>query len=83
MTKQELLAEMKAKEFIGSVEEPKLLEVKPDGAKWYQVNVREVVGKAAIYRNMDFYVVDEGKDTESAYYKDSEPSQSIKAIEII
>ncbi len=77
MTKTELLADLEGKEFIDYVATPELVETKPDGTKLYLVNVREVVNKAALYRNISFYVVDEGGETEKAYYKDQDITQSI------
>ncbi|MCA1807406.1 MAG: hypothetical protein LC687_06135 [Actinobacteria bacterium] len=77
MTKQELLDELLAKDYINTVEEPQLMETKPDGAKWYKVNVSETFQKVAVYRNIDFYVFDEGGAEEKAYYKDREPSMYV------
>jgi len=81
MNKEELLVDLKNRDFIDWIGEPELLEEKPDGAKWYSVNVREVVGKAAVYRNIHFYVINEGTKNEKAYYKDREPVANIKQVE--
>ena len=84
MTKKELLNDLAGQTFVNAiVSEPELHEVKPNGDKWYLVNIREVNGKAAIYRNIHFYVIDEGKGNERAYYKDREPELSIKSIEAV
>ena len=81
MTKAELLADLSGKSFIGAVGTPTVTETKPDGTKLYLVNIREVVGKAAIYRNKAFYVVAEGGESEAAYYKDRDIQQTLPAIE--
>jgi len=81
MTKQELLKDLQSRKFVDAIiSEPKLLETKPNGDRWYEVNIREVVGNCAIYRNIHFYVIDEGKSTERAFYKEKEPEESIKTI---
>lgn len=78
MNKQELLDDMASKQWIDEVvNEPELQETKPNGDKWYFVNVREVVGNVAIYKNVHFYVIAEGKNKEVAYYKDQEPIVTI------
>ncbi len=79
MTKTELLADLAGRDFVQSVSTPELLETKPDGAKWYGVNIREVTGDAGVYRNIQFYVYDEGGAGEEAFYKDSAPGSSARA----
>jgi len=75
MTKSELLQDLASKDWCDSINgDPQLQEVKSDGGKWYIVNIREVQNNVAVYRNISFYVVDEGLETEKAYYKDSVPS---------
>lgn len=75
MTKQELLNDLLSKLWCDSLNgEPQLQEVKVDGGKWYNQNIREVQsGTVAVYRNIPFYAVDEGLATEAAYYKDAVP----------
>jgi len=75
MNKKELLADLALKPFVDGLNgEPELQEVKADGGKWYTQNLREVQsGNVAVYRNIHFYVVDEGLATELAYYKDAVP----------
>jgi len=75
MNKNELLKDLESKEWCDSINgEPELKEIKADGGKWYLVNIREVQGgNVGIYRNIHFYVVDEGLPTEKAYYKDAVP----------
>lgn len=79
MNKQELLEDLVNRDWVDGIisSEPELRETKPNGDKWYMVNILEVVGKAAIYRNIHFYVLNEGTPTERAYYKDIEPRASI------
>jgi len=75
MNKQGLLDDLESKVWCDSLNGgPELQEVKADGGKWYNQNMREVQsGSVAVYRNIPFYVVDEGKTTEAAYYKDAIP----------
>ena len=81
MNKAAFLQQILDLAFIASVGEPVLREEKPDGTKWYSVNVRELVGDAAVYRNVDFYVIAEGTVDESAHYKDASPLQSVQTRE--
>ncbi len=77
MNKQELLQDLASKDFVDSMNgTPELKEVKADGGKWYLQNIREIHpdGMTAVYRNIHFYVVDEGETTEAAYYKDAIPT---------
>jgi hypothetical protein len=76
LNKSELLSNLLSKDWIGSVGSPTLLETKPDGSKLYSVNYREKVGNAGVYRNIQFYVVDEGGGGETAFYKDREPMEA-------
>ena len=76
MNKQELLNDLSSKEWCDSLNgEPELKEVKADGGRWYLINIREIQGgNVGIYRNIHFYVVDEGLESEIAYYKDAVPT---------
>ena len=76
MNKQELLNDLKSKEWCDSLNGiPELKEVKADGGKWYLINIREIQGgNVGIYRNIHFYVIDEGLESEIAYYKDAVPT---------
>ena len=82
MNKQELLVDLKAKAWCDSLNgQPELQETKSDGGKWYNQNMREVQSESiCVYRNIPFYVVDEGKATEKAYYKDAVPDTITKKI---
>lgn len=77
MTKNELLQDLMDREYVHAVGEPQLRETKPDGGNWYVVNVSETYQRAAVYRNIEFYVFNEGETTEAAYYKDNEPSMYV------
>jgi hypothetical protein len=75
MNKQELIQDLQSKDFVDSINgDATLQEVKQDGGKWYIQNIRELQsGSVATYRNVSFYVVDEGLPTEVAYYQDKIP----------
>jgi len=77
MTKNELLTELAARDWCENVSEPTLKETKSDGMLWYYVGVRDIGGNIGVYRNIHFYVVDEGGPGEVAYYKDSEPENTL------
>lgn len=77
MTKQELLDDLSSRSFIKAVGEPELREEKPDGAHWYTVNVAEAFENVANYRNVDFYVFDEDKDSEEAFYRHEDPHMGV------
>jgi hypothetical protein len=82
-TKAEFLTALGATDFIEWVGTPELLETKPeDATKWYAVNCREVMGGTAVYRNVHFYVVDEGGAGEAAYHKDDQLIQTTKQREL-
>ena len=82
MNKQELLEDLLSKDWCDSLNgPPELQELKVDGGKWYNQNMREVQSESvAVYRNIPFYVVDEGLKTEAAYYKDAVPESITKEI---
>lgn len=82
MNKQELLTDLASKVWCDGLNGiPELAEVKADGGRWYVQNIREVQSESvAVYRNIHFYVVDEGMETEAAYYKDAIPESITKKI---
>jgi len=84
MTKQELLTDLAVRPFIKAVGTPVIahVEIKFNNGKWYEVSVLEITSdsKVGIYRNIHFYVVDEGTAKEQAFYKDQEPSKSVKSL---
>ena len=43
-------------------------EAKPNGDRWYIVNILETCGNLATYRNISYYVIDYGTPNEAAYY---------------
>ena len=75
MNTQELLNDLLSEEWCNNINgEPELQEVKADGGKWYNINIKEIQGSnVGIYRNISFYVIDEGLSSETAYYKDEVP----------
>ena len=79
MTKAELLQKIEAQDWCDAlVGTSELQETKPNGDKWYLQNFREINGESCIYRNIHFYVIDEGKVGERAYFKDRAPMLTIK-----
>jgi len=78
MTKAELLADLESKSFIGAIAETKLTTTHKDSTNVYTSNVREEAQDSMLYRNITFYVVDEGLDTEKAGYKDGVPKATIQ-----
>lgn len=81
MNKAELLQDLASKPFVDSINGQSILkETKVDGGKWYVQNIREINpdGKSAVYRNIYFYVIDEGTKSERAYYKDAIPEAITK-----
>lgn len=82
MTKTELLEDLASKDFVDYVDSENLnLQNTLLGAKWYRVYFREVVGNCANTRYTDFYVLNEGEETETAYYLNAEPKQQISIQE--
>lgn len=79
MNKQELLKQLEEMSFVNAlIGDAVIIETKPNGDKWLQQNIREVVGEVAKYRNIDFY---ELADL-TAFYKDQTPKQTIiEAVE--
>ncbi|HOR23336.1 MAG TPA: hypothetical protein PLF57_01465 [Candidatus Saccharibacteria bacterium] len=77
MNKKEILADIESKSFVNRVLATNLIEDN-NGIKWYQTNTLQVYANTAIRANIDFYVVDEGKATEAAYYKDAVPETKVQ-----
>jgi len=83
VNKKELLEDIKKLPFVDGLNgEPKLSPDSPkaDGGNWYAQNIREINpdGKSAVYRNIYFYVFNEGTKDEVAYYKDEIPKEITK-----
>lgn len=78
MKTAELVKTLTDKPFTAKViEGPILTESKPDGTKLYTITLLEVKDDVGIARNVRFYVVDEGKVTERAVWKDAVPTETI------
>ncbi len=79
MNKAEIVADLKARDFIKIVFDVKLIG-EEDGVNLYEAGFFEAATTelAAIKRSCHFYVLDENEDTEQAFYKDREPSTTIR-----
>lgn len=74
MTKAELLVDLASKSWVHHLSgAPSFKELKPDGTNWYAQNLADVFADTSVYRNVDFYVMDEGGAGEEAFYKDKIP----------
>lgn len=82
MNKKELLDNLRSVyEAVPSEAKLERPETKFNGAKWYSVEVMAVYGIAASFVNLQFYVVNEGTETEAAYFKkDQVPAQFVTDI---
>lgn len=80
MNKQELITDLTSKTFVDAIITDPILQAETTGTKWYRISFREIVGKVMTNRSIDFYVIDEGTETERAFYKDQEPTQQIKEV---
>lgn len=83
MNKKELLEDLKSMTWCDGLNgEPQKTPDSPkaDGGNWYTQNVREINpdGKSAIYRNIYFYVFNEGTKDEVAYYMNEIPKEITK-----
>lgn len=79
MTKKELLAELESKDFVKRlISVDKVNNTSLANVNWYDANVFDCVGKCGIGRSISFYVLDEGTESEAAFYKDREPETSIQ-----
>ena len=88
MKKVELLAELEGNDWVAYlVGEPvlKLLSQEaidrgtsePNGDNWYHQQVCEVNGNIGEFRLVNFYVHNEGKEDEIAFYKQSTPAPTL------
>ncbi len=83
MTVQELLGDLATKDNVDYVSpELQFIEDKPGNCKLYKVHYREVdsTDNTAVYNSQSIYVVDEGLETEKAYYKDNIPTVRLKSV---
>jgi len=82
MTRKQLEADLKSKEWVDGIAGIYFNDIQhKDGGRLYRFDVREVVGNIGTYRNVDFFVFNEGLPTEYAFYKDAPPMKSIKTKE--
>ena len=81
MTKEELLADLLGRDFIRSIATPKAQPIYEDGTIPYQVNICEFSQKSATYRNVNFYVMDEGLESEAAYYMNGDVKRTLENTE--
>ena len=79
MTQTELLNWLSSQDFCDAIlDTPQAIgEPQADGTQWYAVNIREVYESTAITRRIHFYVVGEGTENETAYWKDAEPAATL------
>lgn len=78
MTKQELINDLSEKVFVDSLlGEPSVIGSPHLGIVEYEQSILEVSGKAAMGRSVRFYVRDDGGADEVAWYKGSEPKETI------
>ena len=78
MTKAELLAELAAFPWVNHLNgSPILLDTLPDGSNVYSQNLLDVAQDTGIYRNIQFYVYQEGLGGELALYKEAIPQSLI------
>lgn len=74
MTKAELLADLAAKDFVSWVSDaPTLVKDDADGFRYYNVRIRETRGGVGGFRQIPFYVVDEGGPAEEAFFQGADP----------
>lgn len=82
MTKTELIADLTSK--FAEVAEPILQTPQPadingNAVNWYDSYVMEVEGLGATFKHIQFYVLNEGTETETAYYKKDQVPAEILA----
>lgn len=84
MNKAEILSDIANKDFFGAFcGDPEIEVTKPNSDIWYRQNIREEKGDFAVYRNIHFYVVNEGQVEERAFYFRAEPVEEIKTKTLI
>lgn len=83
MTLPQLLADIATWQQVDYVS-PNLqwVEDKPGNCKRYKVHYREVDAQAntALYSSVNIYIVDEGTETEAAYYENNKPKVVIQSV---
>jgi hypothetical protein len=87
MTKAELLTDLANKSYVKELIGEASADTTPPGdlalgIKWYRQNYFEVVQNIAIKRDITFYVVNEGEDTEWAAYQNAGPDVHVNTNNI-
>jgi len=83
MKKQELIDDILAQSYVlkiintEKVSDTKTVAELEDDTKIYHANIVERIGSVAKGRTVAFYVVNEGEETEQAFYKDKDISDSV------
>jgi len=78
MNKQELINDLKGRDFVEQlINEPKL-QRDDLGVKWYTQEIFESVGNVGTTRTIHFFVLNEGEANEKAVYKDRFPMAQSK-----
>ena len=79
MTKAELLQWLNDQTWCDAIlDTPQAIgDPQADGTQWYAVPIREVYESTAITRRIHFYVVGEGTENETAYWKDAVPAATL------
>lgn len=86
MKRAEFINELSAKFFkIGKIAPVEITDADKalrdmEGVRWYIAGVYEKKDSRLIRRNISFYVVDEGKPTESVYYAEKLPDNILQTI---
>lgn len=81
MNKLQIITEIEQKPFVGKLISVKQESILPDGTKIYHAEILEIVENACIGKTIPFYVINEGLETEQAYYKDLEPIPTIQPFQ--
>jgi len=85
MNKQELINDLKSKDFV----EQLIGEAKKQpgdfglGVSWYTQEIFESVGNVGTTRTIHFFVLNEGKSNEKAVYKDRFPMAQSRDYQIV
>lgn len=80
MTKAELRSDLAGKTFVESlIGDESYIGEPHSGISEYEQSILEVSGNAAVGHSIRYYVRDEGLETETAWYKGSEPVAKIGA----
>ena len=84
MTKAELLVDLASKDWVHHLVDPPVLrETKPDGTTLYMQHLMDVAIDTAVYRDVFFYVYDEGGAGEDAFYQHKIPVSQVANAETV